>query len=55
MATHEVRSLELDLEATRVALAALKGEFATAQVAIAVAWTHIAGKGFPHLNAWMDI
>jgi hypothetical protein len=55
VAAHEARQLELNLDATRVALAALKGEFATAQEAIAVARTHIAGKGFLHLDAWMDV
>jgi hypothetical protein len=35
MAVHEVRQLELDLDAAKVALAASKGEFAAAQATTA--------------------
>ena len=55
MAAHEARLLELDLDATKVAVAALEGEFAAAQAATTVAQTHIAGKGFLHLDARMDV
>ena len=48
MAAHEVRWLELDLDATKVALATSEGETATAQV-------RIAGKDFPHLVVLMDV
>jgi hypothetical protein len=47
--------LELDLDATKVALATSEGEFATAQAATIVAQTCIAGKGFLHLDAQMDV
>jgi hypothetical protein len=53
VATNEARRLELD--ATKVALATSEGEFATAQVATAIAEAHIAGNGLIHLDAWMDV
>jgi hypothetical protein len=55
MADHEARRLELNLDATKVALATSEGKFAAAQATIAIAQTRIIGKGFLRLDARMDV
>ena len=55
MAAHKARRLELDLDAAKVALAALEGETTAAQAATADTQARIAGKGFPRLVILMDV